>query len=93
MVYLEQYKTDLVYMYKEVGETALYKGEEIKIIFDEDYDIDTFKERVIKLKKSDAPFLKKGEIITILGDDYKVMATPQLDDYGVEFSVLVSKND
>ena len=70
---------DIANLYAELyDDKALFNGTEISVIYDSDYEVQSLKEKTIRVLTSSVPLLSNSDIFTINGTIYKVIAFQQM---------------
>ncbi len=75
MTWQEQYKKDVDNAYLICGDIALYNTKEVLFVEADDIEIESIKEKVIRVITSSCPDLAVGDIFTIDSKVYEVMNT------------------
>jgi len=82
---------DLQLIYDELYDAkATFKGNEISVFFANDYEVQSSKEKVLRVQSKDVVGISNSDVITLDGADYKVI-TFIPDANGLETTVGLEK--
>ena len=83
--------SDLPLMYEALADTkATFAGENINVIYKEDYDIEGISDRTIMVQSLDAVSIVEGSSITMDSKNYTVLNFDITDD-GLETIIMLNK--
>ena len=86
MNFKEQLEADLSIFYnnEEFATTALHNENEITVIFDETYEIESSKTKTITVRSFEGESIEDGDLLEIEGINYTVQISDYKDDTKLE---------
>ena len=87
----ESVAADLPNIYKELADVQVgYRGNQIYAFYDDNYEVESMRQKVIRVQDSDVTGITNADTIDIAGTTYKVVMFQQTAD-GLEMIIGLEK--
>ncbi|WP_417327674.1 hypothetical protein [Halarcobacter sp.] len=95
MPLLDDFKSDFEVFYdnEEFGVKAIYKGLEVSLLKQEDYDFETFTGEIYSVLVSDMPNPQEEDEITIDSEVFYIQNFEYKDELKLEWTIGLVQND